>query len=128
MNRRGFSLFETLVALTVVALVASSAMKVIASGMSAAEQSQRAIEAQSLMSSRLEAVGLMTDDELRSVPDSMAQGVFDYPLNQYAWTMQVYPDDRYEGLYQIQLNIVGEDNLFTATTYAYRRPPVVSVQ
>lgn len=128
MNRRGFTLFEVMVALVIVGMVTASAMQVIASGMAAAEQSQRVMESEALMSSRLEAIGLMTDDDFQSVPDSMAAGVFDYPMEDYSWTMQVYPDDRYEGLYQVQVTVSGRDYVYKTSTYAYRRPPVVTVQ
>src|SRR6476620_11341258 len=89
--RAAFSLFEAVVAISVVGMTAVAALESVGGGLRAAEKSRRAIEAEALASSRLEVIDLMSDQQLQSLPDSIAKGQFDKPLDAYTWTTTSAP-------------------------------------
>ena len=84
-DRRGITLFETVVALTIVSITAISALAAVASELRTAERARRAMETEVLANVRLDVLNLLTDQELQALPDSVKKGTFDPPLNEYGW-------------------------------------------
>jgi len=69
--RAGITLFEAVVAVTIVGMTAVAALEASASEMRTAERARRALEVEALATSRLDFMDLMTDRELQSLPDSV---------------------------------------------------------
>ena len=120
--RRGITLFESVAALTIVGLVAISAMETVGAEMRTAERARRALEVEALATQRLDAMELLTDQELQVIPDSIAAGQFDIPLDEYSWTVESSPVAEQPGVYDIALTINWENGSYPIRTKMYRRP------
>ena len=120
--RRGISLLEAVVAIAIVGMTAISALESVGSGMRTAEKSRRAIEAEALASSRLEFMDLMTETQLQSLPDSVAKGQFDKPLDEYSWTTTSAPVDDQAGVYDVRITVTWPTGTYAIRTYLYRQP------
>src|SRR5471030_3123136 len=70
--RKGITLFESVAALTIVGLVAVSALEAVGAEMRTAERARRALEVEALATQRLDGMDLLTDQELQAIPDSVA--------------------------------------------------------
>jgi type II secretory pathway pseudopilin PulG len=124
--RRGISLLEAVVAVSIVGMTAISALESVGGGMRTAEKSKRAIEAEALASTRLDFVNLMTDRELQALPDSVASGKLSRPLDDYQWKTTAAPIDDQAGVYDVRVVITWPAGSYTVKTYVYRQPPLVT--
>ena len=120
--RRGITLFESVAALTIVGLVAISAMETVGAEMRTAERARRALEVEALATQRLDAMDLLTDQELQVIPDSVAAGTFDAPLDEYSWTVESFVVAEQPGVYDVALTIAWENGSYPIRTKMYRRP------
>lgn len=120
--RRGITLFESVAALTIVGLVAISALEAVGAEMRTAERARRALEVEALATQRLDAMDLLTDQELQSIPDSVAKGQFDEPLNEYSWETTSEPVAEQPGVYDVSLTVSWESGSYPIRTKMYRRP------
>jgi type II secretory pathway pseudopilin PulG len=125
-RRRGISLFEAIAAMTIVGMVATSALMAVGAGLATAARARRALEAEALVTQRVDALDLLTDLELQSIPDSVAQGQFPAPLDEYSWTTtsETYAD--IAGIYTIDIGIVWPQGRYDVRTHVYRRPVVTT--
>lgn len=125
-NRAGVSLFEAVVAIAIVGITSVGALEALGGDMRSAERARRAIEAEALAGSRLEFLDLMTDRELQAIPDSVAQGKFEPPLDEYTWKTSSSPLSDQAGVYDIRVTIDWSTGSYVVNTYQYRRPPLVT--
>jgi type II secretory pathway pseudopilin PulG len=126
--KRGITLFESVAALTIVGLVAISALEAVGAEMRTAERARRALEVEALATQRLDAMELMTDQELQAVPDSIAAGQFDEPLDAYTWTVESAPVAEQPGVYDVALTINWENGSYPIRTKMYRRPRLIQAR
>jgi type II secretory pathway pseudopilin PulG len=124
--RRGISLFEAVAALAIVGITAVSALSAVAAELRAAERARRLLEVESLATERFVFLNLLPDRDFQALPDSVAQGQFDPPLDEYRWTTAVSPNTVYAGLYDVRVTITWPGGDFTASSAQYRRPPVAT--
>jgi type II secretory pathway pseudopilin PulG len=120
--RRGTTLFESGAALTIVGLVAISALEAVGAEMRTAERARRALEVEALATQRVDAMDLLSDTELQAIPDSVAKGTFDAPLAEYHWTTNSTAVSDQPGLYDVQVTITWREGEYTLGTRMYRRP------
>jgi type II secretory pathway pseudopilin PulG len=120
--RKGITLFESVAALTIVGHVAISALEAVGAEMRTAERARRALEVEALATQRLDALELLNDQELQVIPDSIASGKFDPPMDEYSWTIDSEPVSEQPGVYDVSLNIVWENGSYPIRTKMYRRP------
>ena len=120
--KRGITLFESVAALTIVGLVAISALEAVGAEMRTAERARRALEVEALATQRLDAMDLLTDQELQSIPDSVAKGEFDEPLNEYSWETTSSSVAEQPGVYDVTLTVTWESGSYALKTMMYRRP------
>jgi type II secretory pathway pseudopilin PulG len=123
--RRGITLFESVAALTIVGLVSISALEAVGAEMRTAERARRALEVEGLATQRLDALELLTDQELQAIPDSVAAGKFDAPLEEYSWAIESTPVAEQPGVYDVALTIVWENGSYPIRTKMYRRPRLI---
>lgn len=121
-GRRGITLFESVAALTIVGLVAISALEAVGAEMRTAERARRALEVEALATQRLDGMDLLTDQELQTIPDSVAEGTFDAPLDEYTWTTTSAPISDQPGVYGVAVAITWSSGSYTLNTQMYRRP------
>jgi len=120
--RRGISLMEAVVAITIVGLTSVSALEAVGGDMRTAERARRAIEVEALASSRLEFMDLMTDRELQALPDSVESGKFLPPLDEYSWKTTSTPVSDLPGVYDVRVIIDWAMGSYVVKTYQYRQP------
>lgn len=120
--RRGITLFESVAALTIVGLVAISALEAVGAEMRTAERARRALEVEALATQRLDGMELLTDQELQAIPDSVAEGVFDAPLDEYKWTTSSSSVAEQPGVYSVSVEISWPTGTYALNTRMYRRP------
>src|SRR5476649_1935124 len=120
--RKGITLFESVAALTIVGLVAVSALEAVGAEMRTAERARRALEVEALATQRLDGMDLLTDQELQAIPDSVASGKFDAPLDEYKWATTSSPVSTRPGLYDVAIQITWVSGSYSQHTQMYRRP------
>jgi type II secretory pathway pseudopilin PulG len=120
--RKGITLFESVAALTIVGLVAISALEAVGAEMRTAERARRALEVEALATQRLDALELLNDQELQTIPDSVAAGKFDAPMDEYSWTIESKPVAEQPGVYDIVMAINWDNGTYPIRTKMYRRP------
>ncbi len=120
--RRGVTLFEAVAAMTIIAMTSVAALAAAGAQFRAAEKAQRVIEAEVLASSRLEALTLLSEREIQSLPDSVSTGKFAEPLDRYSWKITSQPADETAGLYSVSIAILWTGGEYRVSSYVYRRP------
>ena len=120
--RKGITLFESVAALTIVGMVAISALEAVGAEMRTAERARRALEVEALATQRLDAMDLLTDQELQAIPDSVAKGAFDEPLAEYRWTTTSARVSEQPGVYDVTVTIDWGSGSYPLKTKMYRRP------
>jgi len=124
--RSGVSLFEAVAALAIVGATAASALSAVGGEMRAAERARRALEVEALATSRLDFLALMSDQQLQNLPDSVAKGTFDKPLDQYAWVTTAAPLATQAGIYDVRVQVNWKEGSYALQSYVYRRPPLAT--
>ena len=127
-SHRGISLLEAVVAVAIVGMTSVGALEAAGSDMRAAERSRRAIIVDVLATSRLDFMGLLNDRELESVADSVRNGRFPEPLDEYTWKTSSAPVSEQPGVYDVRVTIQWASGSYVLRTYAYRRPPMAARQ
>jgi type II secretory pathway pseudopilin PulG len=126
-DRNGVSLFEAVAAMAIVGVVSVSALSAAGGEMRTAERARRALEVEALATSRLDFLVLMNDQQLQNLPDSVAKGAFDKPLDNYTWTTTASPVSTQAGVYDVHVKVEWKGGSYALASYVYRRPPVASV-
>ncbi|HYV96535.1 MAG TPA: hypothetical protein VE967_03675 [Gemmatimonadaceae bacterium] len=128
--RRGLTLFEAVTAMAIVAITAIGALEAVGGELRTAVRARRAEVAQALATERQVFMFLLTDRDLLNLPDSVAKGVFEYPMDEYQWTTTSTPSQTYSGLYDINVVVAWNENgrmeTYSTTASQYRRPAVTT--
>jgi prepilin-type N-terminal cleavage/methylation domain-containing protein len=121
---KGFSLLEAVVALAIVGLAAVAALGAFAMELRTAGQAARALEGQALAESRLAAVRLLQRSELEPLADSLRNGRFPAPLQEYQWqaSSERVPDR--EDLFQVVVAVHWTEGAYSLGTRLYRPRPL----
>jgi type II secretory pathway pseudopilin PulG len=125
-DRRGVSLFEAVAALAIVGATAVSALSAVGGEMRTAGRARRALEAEALATSRLDFLALMNDQQLQNLPDSVAKGTFDQPLDGYSWITTAAPLATQAGIYDVRIRVNWKGGSYALQSYIYRRPPLAT--
>lgn len=125
-RRGGFTLFEALVALLIIGLIAVGALSSVGTQLRAADRIRRVTEAEALAQDRVALVRLMTANELQSLPDSVAHGRFPAPFGQYTWQARSTPLLGEEFLNDVTVRVEWPGDAYTLSTRLYVRPPADS--
>jgi type II secretion system protein I len=122
-SRNGFTLFEAVVALAIISMVAVSVLASVGMQLRATDHARHTIEAIALAQERMTAVRLLTFNDLQSLPDSIASGRFASPLDMYSWRVNAQPVSDADGLNTVTVQIEWSDGAYTLASRVYRRPP-----
>ena len=126
-QRRGITLFEAVAAVAIVGVTSAAALSAVASQFRTTARAERALVVEALATSRLDFLDILTtDNELKSLPDSVAKGGFPKPLDEYSWTTDVTPVSDEAGLYSVLITVKWKDGSYALRTRGYRSPPVVT--
>lgn len=124
--RRGFSLLEAIAAVAVIGMTAVGALEAAGSDLRTAERARRALEAEALATARLDFMNLLYDTDLQALPDSVAKGTFDKPLDDYSWIATSKPYSDQAGVYDVRVTVKWTEGEYTERTYMYRRPAIAT--
>jgi len=106
---------------------AASALAAVGSLCRRTARAQRALVVEALATSRLDFLELLdTDRELQALPDSVEEGQFPAPLEEYGWTTDVAPVSAEPGLYSVVVTVNWKDGSYQLRSRAYRRPALTS--
>jgi hypothetical protein len=125
-DNRGITLFEAVAALTIVGMTSASALAAVGSELRTAERARRAVETDALAAQRVDYLAMLTDAELQSLPDTVKEGRFDPPLDEYHWQVTSVPRAEQAGIYDVGVKIMWPGNSYLVRTLIYRRPAIVA--
>jgi type II secretory pathway pseudopilin PulG len=125
-NRRaGVTLFEAVAAMAIVGLVSIAALEAAGAEMRTAEKARRTVEAAALAQQRLDWLDFLNETQLRALPDTVKEGKFPEPLDEYTWTTESTPIASQPGVYDVTVHVIWlKDQNFTLKSYIYRRPVI----
>jgi type II secretory pathway pseudopilin PulG len=123
-SRRGVTLFEAVAAVTIIGMTSIGALAAVGAGFRTAERAKRALDAEALATSRFDMMELLSDRELQALPDSVSEGVFPEPLQEYSWKTTSEPVSEQPGVYAVRVSIAWKGGGYEVASYLYRRPPI----
>lgn len=125
--RAGFVLLEAVVALAIIGLFAIALLSTTSTQLLTASKANTLLVARSLADDRLAALRLLDYDDLGDVPDSLLEGTFPPPFEEYSWTAQVEEmEDEYD-LFGVQVVVAGRGESFPIRTLIHSPSPNVAV-
>lgn len=127
-NRPGVTLFEAVAAMAMVGMTSIAALEAAGSQMRTAERARRAVEAASLAQQRLDWLEFLSETQLRALPDTVKEGQFPAPLEEYSWETDAKPFPTQAGVYEIAVRVYWEKRAqnFELKSYVYRRPVLMT--
>ena len=125
-TRRGITLFEAVAAMTIIGMTSIGALAAVGAGFRTAERARRALDAEALATNRLDAMELLSDRELQALPDSVSEGAFAAPLDEYTWKTTSESIGEQPGVYAVGITIGWKGGAYEIKSYLYRRPPVLT--
>lgn len=126
--RRGLSLFEAVAALAIIGATSAGALAAVGGGLRAAERARRAHEADALAQEITARLMLADVVALRALPDSLAEGAFAPPFDDYQWRVDVRPHGARPGVFDTRITIEWTDGIQQTTSAIYRRPAAVVLE
>jgi type II secretion system protein I len=118
----GFTLFEVVVALAIISLVAISALALVAQQVHVAERAKQIVRAEVLADQRMALLSLLTSYELQSLPDTVANGRFPYPNDEFSWHVTSQPIMGDDNLNDVRVDVNWNDGTYTLRTRVYQPP------
>jgi type II secretory pathway pseudopilin PulG len=93
----GFVLLEAVIALAIIGMMSIALLAATASQVRTADKAALLLTARTLADDRMAMLRTLTYDEMSSVPDSLTQGTFPAPFEDYSWRAEVTPvEDEYD--------------------------------
>ena len=130
-DSRGFVLLEAVIALAIIGLVAIALLEATSTQFRAAAKGSQLVVARSLAEDRLVALRLLNHDDFTDLPDSIAEGAFPAPYEDYAWTVTIEEmEDEYD-LFTVEIAVssFGEGGeRFLLHTLVHRPRPFIQQQ
>jgi type II secretory pathway pseudopilin PulG len=120
LDSTGFTLLEALIAVVIVGLAGVAALETVGAELRTAARARHAHNAAALAEYRLETLRVLSPPELRSVPDSLADGAFAPPLQLYRWTASAREVPGEPGLYDARVVVRWNGGSFPIETRLYR--------
>lgn len=122
-DRRGFSLLEAVIAVAVVSLAGVAALAALAGELRSSRRAREALAVSALAEHRMETLRLVSPDALRLLPDTLEEGRFAPPFQDYAWTASADPVPGVEGVYDVRVVASGPEGEVRLETRLYRPDP-----
>jgi prepilin-type N-terminal cleavage/methylation domain-containing protein len=122
-QRDGFTLFEAVVALMIVGLVAVATLAAVGTQLRVTDQAKHVTEASVLAEERLASAQVLSVSDLQSLPADMASGRFPAPFDAYTWRMTSVPVRDIDGVSNVTVSVDWSDGSYTLASRVYRAVP-----
>jgi type II secretion system protein I len=116
----GFTLIEVVVALAIMGTASIAALASFGAMLATAGRGAERLETAELAQERLARLALLSPDELRHPPDSLARGAFPAPFEAYRWTARTQPLRDDPDLVDVTLEVSSESQSVALHTRWYR--------
>jgi prepilin-type N-terminal cleavage/methylation domain-containing protein len=123
-RRSGFTLFEAVVALTIVGLVAVATLAAVGTQLRTTDQAKHVTEASVLAEERLASAQVLSASDLQSLPAGMASGRFPAPFDAYTWRMTSVPVRDVGGVNNVTVSVDWADGSYMLASRIYRAVPL----
>lgn len=110
-------LLEAVVALLVIGLVSAAALDLVSAQLRAAARQPAVLTAAALAQDRMTTLQLLSDEELRRLPDSLARGEFAAPFAGYRWRSAA-TRSRVESFYDLRVDVEWSTGRYTLASVA----------
>jgi len=125
-GQRGFVLLEAVVALAILGVASIALLQVRAQQIRVATQAQELLTAQALAEDRIAAFRVLDYELLAEPPDSLMEGTFPPPFQDFRWTAQVaLMEDEYD-LFGVRVEVMGPNESFPLRTLLHRARSVLT--
>jgi hypothetical protein len=125
-SREGFVLLEAVVALAILGVASIVLLQVRAQQIRVATQARELLTAQALAEDRIAAIRMLDFLLLSEPPDSLMEGVFPPPFQDFAWTAEIeLIEDEYD-LFGVEVAVTGPAERFPLRTLIHRPRPVLA--
>lgn len=119
-RRSGFVLLEAVVALAILGVASIVLLQVRSQQIRVATQARELLTAQALAEDRISALRMLDYELLADPPDSLMEGVFPPPFEEFTWSAQVdLMEDEYD-LFGVEVEVLGPVERFPLRTLIHR--------
>jgi hypothetical protein len=119
-------LLEAVVALAILGVASIVLLQVRAQQIRVATQARELLTAQALAEDRISALRMLDYLLLSDPPDSLMEGVFPPPFEDFSWTAEVeIMEDEYD-LFGVEVEVTGPAERFPLRTLVHRPRPVLA--
>lgn len=125
-RRGGFTVLEAAVALAIIGLTAVGVLGAFGADLRGAERARDVLTATSLAQLQLARIGVTGARELSALPDSLARGTFEPPLDRYRWTASSAPVPGEPDLYDLRVAVEWADGRAGLRSRRFRPVPLVA--
>jgi type II secretory pathway pseudopilin PulG len=119
-RRNGFVLLEAVIALAIIALFAIALLSALGAQVRAADRGSVLLVQRALAEDRLMALQLLDYDGLAGLPDSLQQGRFAEPFEEFTWTASALPLDQEYDLFSANITVEGRGYSFPLQSLLHR--------
>ena len=124
-NAGGFVLLEAVVALAIISLFAIGLLSMVGAQVRGTDRATVLLLERALAEDRLMAAGMLDNEDLNDLPDSLATGTFTEPFEDFTWTLKVTPvEDEYD-LFSTDVLISGRGYTLPMQKLIHQPRPVV---
>ena len=123
-SSRGFVLLEAVVALAILGVASIVLLQVRAQQIRVATQARELLSAQALAEDRISTIRMLDYYLLSEAPDSLLEGVFPEPFQDFAWTAQITLMEEEYDLFGVEVEVLGPAERFPLRTLIHRPRPI----
>jgi type II secretory pathway pseudopilin PulG len=124
-NAGGFVLLEAVVALAIISLFAIGLLSMVGAQVRGTDRATVLLLERALAEDRLMAAGMLDNEDLKDLPDSLAAGTFAEPFDDFTWTLKVTPvEDEYD-LFTTDVLISGRGYTLPMQKLMHQPRPIV---
>jgi hypothetical protein len=121
----GFVLLEAVVALAIISLFAIGLLSMVGAQVRGTDRATVLLLERALAEDRLMAAGMLDNEDLNDLPDSLAAGRFSEPFEDFTWTMKIVPMEEEYDLFTTDVLITGRGYTLPMQKLVHQPRPIV---
>lgn len=124
----GFVIMEAVVALAILSLFSIALLGAVTAQARTADRAATLLTARFLAEDRLTAVRLLGYDALTDLPDSLREGRFPPPFDDFTWVASSRPMDGERDLFIVEVAVSTQDRVYPLQTLVHKPSPLSGIQ